>query len=667
VSRSVYVRNRFAWRSYNGNRIKKALEINPEPSRIAFDVIPYLLHVNDPSVPGYVETGARCCGVSLYTPGNEAVRTLTQRFPRLERHLLLDTSPARDPLIESLLLMGSIGTAAQTRSSDYDYWVVIDETRFAQGALEALRGKLAAIEAWGAEQKVELHFFLSDVRRVRDNDFGSTDKESAGSSQTHALKEEFYRTAILAAGKDPAWWIFPAGLSGEQYEAHFHGLIDEGHMDATEIVDLGNVEMISNGELFGALLWQFNKAIESPYKAALKMALLESFINARAGERLLCDVLKRAIHEHPDRTDQADPYLLMFDYIRRHYLRLGRKKAVDCLEKCFFIKSLDRPVKPGGDDSSLSYKDRTMQACVRRWQWSGEKLEEMNRFREWDYGKVAALGYQIRTFMLETYKDLTSGVDREPDNKSVISEKDLTVIGRKLFAIYDKKNAEKIHHINRVANELKGVDAITFTVEVRRGRAPVWSVYRGDVRSLAAKGGGLDPYLLKKGADPVSHIMWLVQNEVYCSNTFLSYTPTPELPLALVDLQKLTKQAASFFPPLDLRTLRNEDLLQRALVTKVFVALNVLSHRWKDEIDTVHLMYMTNWGESFCLVRNAKAGLAKLLDTLGRTGRDYSISDNAVFDVFVPKGENDAKLLRQLRDYIAKRYKRPLSGASPVV
>ncbi len=654
---SRYSRNRMAWRSYNKHRTKRAFEINQELGRIGFLVVPFLLHTNFRGLPGYVEGEHGASGIYLYNQSDETLAVIKRYFPSFDISLAKAAMPVGDFVIESLLMMGSIGTVAQIKTSDCDYWVVIDESKLKPEQIDALKTRLAAIESWAAEKKVEIHFFISDITKTRMNDFGDTDKESAGSSQTHILKEEFYRTAILVAGKDPLWWIFPANLTDEQYNEHLKVLYEEGDPDMSEVVDLGNVGPPSKGELFGALLWQFNKATSSPYKAALKMALLESFISAGPGEKLLCDLLKHAIHHNPDKTDQADPYLLMFDYIRRHYIKAKRRGVVTCLEKCFYLKSLDDPVKDTKNIDTLPYKDRTLRSCLRRWKWDVGTLGDMNNFKSWQYSKVAELGLEIRNFMLDTYKDLTKDLASVNSENRVISDRDLHILGRKLFAIYDKKNPAKIPRMNRVMNEIKNVEAITFSVVIKPGQAPVWAVYNGDIRSQAAKGVGIEQHLLNKARDPISLVMWLVQNQIYGLNTFLYLVPHKQLPVALTDLQGLARNVREFFPGLDIKDLSHDDLLSRARVKRIFVVINYLSPKWKNEIETLHILYSTSWGESFCHVLPAKKGLSKLLDVLGQTSAGFVISKRKIFRTFIPKGSNETKLLKDLKDYLVKKHK----------
>jgi adenylate cyclase class 1 len=553
--------------------------------------------------------------------------------------------------------MGSIGSVAQSKNSDFDYWVVIEESKLSKEGLNALRKKLASIEKWADEKKVEVHFFLTDTEKTKNNYFGESDKESAGSSQALILKEEFYRTAILVSGKDPLWWILPAGLTDIEYEEHAERMYKEGEIKSTDVVDLGNIETISTGELFGALLWQFNKAISSPYKSALKMALLRNYIGSNSKNRLLCDVIKNAIHANPNKSDQADPYLLMFDSIRRHYVKAGRKDAAFCLEKCFFMKSLENPINSTADETAGSYKNRTLKACVKHWKWEKHTLSDVNNFRKWGHGKMGQLASEVHKFMLDTYIELKDDIDKQPNVKSLITNKDLTILGRKLFTIYDKKDKDKIEFVKRVMNENMELEAITFYPKYKMGRPAMWEIYGSDIVNMVAKRQSIDHFLIKKGTGIASLILWLVQNKIFYKGTLLYYISDKNVPVALKDLHELIQKTLALLPPVYVGDLDNQELIKSAYVKRIVVAVNFTTPRWNTEPEFIHILYTTSWGESFCHALPAKDGLLKLLDVLARTKPNFSTSNKIMFEIIAPKSENETKLVKKTRDYVLKNFK----------
>jgi len=115
-----------------------------------------------------------------------------------------------------------------------------------------------------------------DVEETRRNRFATgTAGESAGSALKLLLKDELFRTHILVAGKMPLWWLLPPGLSPAEYEREAHRLLATVPGLADNCIDIGTIGDIPQDEIFGACLWQFNKALASPFKSVIKLAYLE--------------------------------------------------------------------------------------------------------------------------------------------------------------------------------------------------------------------------------------------------------------------------------------------------------------------------------------------------------------------------------------------------------
>ena len=119
--------------------------------------------------------------------------------------------------------------------------------------------------------------------------------ESSGSSQRNFLKEECYRTLLLIAGKIPFWWVVPAGITREDYSLFWNNLIKDAPYESNDYLDLGYMEDISREEFLGSALWQLTKGMKDPFKAILKMAMMERYLSEEHQGLLLCDMLKERL------------------------------------------------------------------------------------------------------------------------------------------------------------------------------------------------------------------------------------------------------------------------------------------------------------------------------------------------------------------------------------
>ena len=302
-----------------------------------FDLAPFLLHS---------EVFERHCEDLEPLPlstrmAGYAVDYSTLEYARTHFPSAAPPQPLPDPiLIEALYTIGSVGTVAQNAASDLDYWVCYDPDDMPENLLDGLADKLEHIERWADEVLgLEVHFFTMDLQSIRDNNFGFSDAESSGSAQALLLKEEFYRTAVYAAGKAPLWWATPVGADDATYAA-IRAELAPGH--ATDrFVDLGNLVRIPAEEFFGASLWQIVKALKSPFKSIMKFGLLEKYIASgdESGSLMLCDRLKSNLARGCDALTASDPYVLMFREVSGHYLQAKEKDSLNLVRLSFLLKT----------------------------------------------------------------------------------------------------------------------------------------------------------------------------------------------------------------------------------------------------------------------------------------------------------------------------------------
>ena len=87
--------------------------------------------------------------------------------------------------------------------------------------------------------------------------------ESCGSAQHLLLLDEFYRSAMLIAGKRLLWYLVPSEYD-DHYDDYVNGLFAHGKLSQDDWLDLGGFNRIPAEEYFGSALWQLYKGIDSP-------------------------------------------------------------------------------------------------------------------------------------------------------------------------------------------------------------------------------------------------------------------------------------------------------------------------------------------------------------------------------------------------------------------
>ena len=207
---NTFAHNKKVYLAYNEFRKNIFSELAHRDSEAILHLLPWMLSVNDPAVPGYVPDLKKPIAVF----GAATDRTLIARESTFKKRFDIKKSGAilkpvaRASLIQGIYTIGSVGTISQTSSSDCDIWICIDDDQFDDKAREHLSQKVNLIKDWmDAHLKIPVYFFICDIDDIRRGHFGSLDDESSGSAQRNVLKEEFYRTSIRIAGKILLWWV----------------------------------------------------------------------------------------------------------------------------------------------------------------------------------------------------------------------------------------------------------------------------------------------------------------------------------------------------------------------------------------------------------------------------------------------------------------------------
>ena len=170
--------NRQDFLRFNRFKIDRNLITLSEIDRLIFLVIPRLLHVHQEGLPGYFD-GNPPCGIHNFKLDREAQVAAEKLFP----DVIIRRNPDLKPVIHTALLMGSVGSIAQTKKSDLDYTLLVDKKDFSEESMKLFQKKLNLIETWTWDNyNLETHFFINDYEEVKNNIFGESDSESTGSA-----------------------------------------------------------------------------------------------------------------------------------------------------------------------------------------------------------------------------------------------------------------------------------------------------------------------------------------------------------------------------------------------------------------------------------------------------------------------------------------------------
>lgn len=550
IDRKVLAQLRARFMALNEGRMARAVEGLTPRQQSVLTLLPLFFHVNHPLLPGYV-SGSTPAGLSNFEPTPQALieaQRLTRSFAYKPRH----GNPPRP--IHGLFLMGSLGTLAQADQSDMDVWVC-HAADLGENELAELRKKCQLLEAWAQSMGAEAHFFLIEPMRFvlgeRDTQLSSDD---CGTTQHYLLLDEFYRTAIWLAGRTPIWWLVPV-YEETRYAEFTHTLLSKRFIRADETLDLGHLARIPPGEFMGAGLWQLFKGIESPYKSVLKLLLTEVYASEHPQVQCLSLRFKQAVYANQMDLDELDPYVVVYRHIESYLKQRNEPERLELVRRSLYLK-VNRKLSAG--QRASSWQHLLLERLAQEWGWDPRQLALLDSRSQWKVRQVASERRALVNELNHSYRFLTQFA-RTEQTVSLINKRDLNVLGRRLYAAFERK-AGKVEFINPgIAPDL-AEDTLTLLQSPNRKEPGQhhWSLYNGNLTALECE--HFAP--IKRSRDLLEMLTWCHRNGVIDSSTRLALHPgvsdmtefelfnllgslqqTIALPLASVDEERLLRSA----------------------------------------------------------------------------------------------------------------------------
>ncbi|PID43668.1 MAG: adenylate cyclase [Gammaproteobacteria bacterium] len=417
-------------------RTKLALSARQE---IVLELLPLLFHVNHPLLPGYV---SRACPhkVARYEPSKETL-SAAQRYNKTFKYT---REPRHRCDIVSLFLMGSTGSIAQREGSDLDIWLCIRDG-LSSAQVNDLEKKANLISGWANERGLEVHFFTMNAKSFKEGRSQALiDEEDCGSAQHFLLLDEFYRTSIFLTGCYPLWWLIPVELESH-YDKWAAWLIDNRFIKQGKYIDFGGISRIPKGEFVGAGMWQLYKAIDSPYKSVLKLLLNEVYAVELPELDNLSLEFKQALYSGQYDSIDMDSYVMIYRRLERYLKSRDKESRLTLVRKCFYLKVGERLTRTGSA-GNLSWRFQAMSRLVEEWQWGESELAYLDERHRWKVPQVQSERKVIVSELTHCYRFL-SGFTRSNRLKAAINTEDMSLLGRKLYAAFQRK-AGKLDFIN---------------------------------------------------------------------------------------------------------------------------------------------------------------------------------------------------------------------------
>lgn len=667
--------NRQSFLRYNHSKICRSIWTFKELQRMVFLAIPRLLHVNQKYLPGYVNDEVPA-GICNYKLDQQTQAALEYLFPQT----VVRRNSRKKPVIQTLLLVGSVGSIAQTRTSDLDYTLLIDKNEFTQEQLQLLSQKLRHLENWAWQTcELEIHFFINDVHEVKANNFGESDSESSGSALGKMLKEEIYRTGIIVAGKIPYWLILPVETDDETYEHHIRRVqTGRTRLNPEEFIDIGNVDDISPGEFFGSSIWTLIKSFTSPFKTLLKMGLLEDYMSDRSKYNLLCHEIKSKVFSDDGSHHGIDPYLILFERVQRFFIKTRTENELDALRTAFYLKAESRVTVKDMQHGSTNWKISCLTRMIRQWGWSLFKIEKLNDYNQWQMMQKAALGEQVNKILIGAYKNISDKIKTLGPGESLITEKDTHLLGRKLSSYY-RKAEHKVENLFALIDGNTAEQSLTFLLHPTHKREKgEWYLVRG---KTPISFGQIDPkFIIKKARSLEFLIAFVVFNHIYNKDTKILLRDNENALLDL-DFLKILNGVSNFFSKLKITNISNAELMGPARIKQLYVIphfgypfpwglflKDIQSCKNEEEcsrfiskrlehLRRVTSIYLTSWGEFFCKTYSGVNGMNSFLEDVVPHIPPSCEHIQNFLKVCIPTGRKENFRLPWINSYILRSLK----------
>ncbi len=568
----ILARNKKKFIAYNDFRKKIFYDLAPKEAETILCLLPWLLSVNHPKCPGYIPELKRPFRVYNIDYHKE-IRRLEPEFKRnfgIKRQgTLLKPSPSHY-LIQGLYTIGSIGSIAQTTTSDCDIWICIEKKNFDHRNWKLINYKTNLIKDWlDSTLKMPVYFFISDVEALKKCEFGTVDNESCGSTQQQVLKEEFYRTCIVICGKTPLWWLCHNQPTPLNYLETLEKIQGDGYWEY-DVIDFGDIEKIDSKEYFGAALWQFHKSLYRPLKSLIKILLLKSLLEA-PHKSLLCHQLREQVMTNENFTFYTD-----FNVFTIESILASRNddspEVTQFIMECFYIRCEINPY-----DKSHHIKNKLISNLLDNYPIDKRRQNYLRKVKDWDFSEQINFGNQIFQLLLKIYKEISIAA---PNVVSESDTRDLTILGRKISAYYVKKKY-KISIIQKPTGDLN-ISNITIIL-----KNDIWYAFNDN-----------DFTVPLVSADSIVYLMaYIVWNDLFSS---ISIRMRPNSSnVTLQEIINLGNKMLSFFNTCHAMDVDFQNYLKEETINKMMVVLDFETSPWYVNNRDYCTIFLNSWGEMF--------------------------------------------------------------------
>jgi adenylate cyclase class 1 len=310
------------------------------------------------------------------------------------------------------------------------------------------------------------------------------------------------------------WWLVPSEEEENYYDI-VKVLKRKRFIRENEYVDFGPLAGVPAEEFFGAALWQLYKGIDSPYKSVLKLLMMEVYAAEYPKTEVLCQRFKKAVYDGVTSLDQLDPYIMLYRKIEEYLVGRGEDERLELVRRCFYFK-IGEPLSARIKASDNSWRRDVMMEITQAWEWDDYYLKMLDSRHKWKIGQVTKERAVLVKALTFSYKFL-SDFARRHAQLVAIKQKDMNILGRKLYAAFERK-AGKVELVNRGISHDVWESHLTFYRVQTPDKGEAWLLHAAPLNVNEAR----KQRPLRRSHSLIELLAWCHFNDMMNSNTVLA-------------------------------------------------------------------------------------------------------------------------------------------------
>ena len=536
-------------------KMQRALDAITPRQKIFLELLPLLFHVNHPVLPGYISSKTPA-GIADYLPTKLSI----EKAKKLSKGFVYSKRARRVFGIESLFLMGSVGSIAYAKGSDMDLWLC-HAPSLSPKELELLQKKASDIEKWADTLGLEVHFFLMDAEAFKYGAATPLSSESSGSTQHHLLLEEFYRTALYVAGRYPVWWLVPPEAE-KNYQTFVDNLLTQRFIERHDVIDFGGLESVPAEEFLGAAFWHLYKAIDSPYKSLLKLMLMEAYVDQYPDPAWSALRMKQLVYSGESDVNKLDAYLILYAALEDYFIKRNEPDRLNLMRYCFYNKLNEHGLLIT-NSSKKDWRQEVVAQMLKSWEPLPDYLTHALTNKAWDILQVQQEKERLTKELTHSYR-LLMQFAKERVTRSKRDSDELTLLGRKLNATFERQPSKLERSTIKNTRMRQEVKVLLKNLSQVEGQAR-WVLKR--------QGDGSQEQFIRQSHSLIELLGWCVDYGVLGDMTKIALDPGSSQITAREVIQTL-RSVSVFFKTLPKKPADLEVYRYKPVVTNVMLVIN---------------------------------------------------------------------------------------------